>query len=346
MNHVSEGLSIQLAKGVVMPFQFIPATGPEGFRMGGRGYYQYEEPVHRVVIRHGFHLGTFPVTQQQFTVWTKAAKTKHENEFKGHPDHPAETLDWRQAMEFCRWLNRSGKVPTGWWACLPTEAEWEYACRAGTDTDYHTGDGEAALKEAGWFGEEWGKGSTHSVGQKRPNAFGLHDMHGNVWEWCHDRWREFAYRDCTDGAPDPGDEERRQDWLSGWEALMRDDTSRVLRGGSWYYDAWGCRSALRNWPWPDARYRHFGLRVCLVPGPVPTSKHSSQPVGRAEAGQAGGDGGPRKGPESPPAGPAGAVSSRRSPDSTSRRAKRGRRDFGKTGTPTRKLRGAHEPGQS
>lgn len=177
-----------------MTFQRVPTAGePQPFRMGERNLNWAggsSDPVVQVRSAHPFYLGTCPVTQAQFAVWTRAEKIEHENHCAGHPEHPAENLDWRQAVSFCAWLTKvaGAQMPEGWMACLPTEAEWEYACRAGTETDYYTGDGETALAEAGWFGEEWDQDSTHPVRQKAPNAFGLYDLHGNVWEWCHDAW--------------------------------------------------------------------------------------------------------------------------------------------------------------
>ena len=156
---------------VEMAFRLIPAGV---FRMGGRGYYAHEEPIHQVRIVEPFWMAETPVTQAQFALWTRAESIEHENRFKDRPDHPAESMDWRQAVSYCDWLTRTqGAVfPAGFHlACLPTEAEWEYACRAGTETEYYTGDGEAALAEAGWFGEDWRVGATHPVRQKAPNGF-------------------------------------------------------------------------------------------------------------------------------------------------------------------------------
>jgi formylglycine-generating enzyme required for sulfatase activity len=118
----------------------------------------------------------------------------HENHFANKPDHPAENMDWNQAAAFCEWINKTRRkqLPAGYIAGLPTEAQWEYACRAGTETEFYTGDGEAALQEARWFGEDVDKGSTHPVRLKKPNAFGLYDMHGNVDEWRRDAWDEHA----------------------------------------------------------------------------------------------------------------------------------------------------------
>ena len=118
--------------GLEMTFRLIPAGS---FRMGSRGYDEREEPVHRVLISEPFWLAETPVTQSQFALWTRSAKIEHENHFKGHPDHPAEKLNWEEATVFCAWLTRekSGEFPEGFTlARLPTEAEWEYACRAGT----------------------------------------------------------------------------------------------------------------------------------------------------------------------------------------------------------------------
>ena len=111
-----------------MSFQSIPASGPNGFVMGARGENLREEPRHRVVIELPFYLGTFPVTQAQFALWTAAKKIEHENSHINRPHHPAKNMDWRQANAFCEWLAKvaASEIPPGHIACLPTEAEWEY----------------------------------------------------------------------------------------------------------------------------------------------------------------------------------------------------------------------------
>ena len=274
--------------GLEMAFRIIPAGS---FRMGSRGYSADEEPIHRVRIPRPFWMAETPVTRAQWALWTRAENIKHENHFKDRPDHPAENLDWRQAMAFCAWLGRgrAAELPEGLpLASLPTEAEWEYACRAGTDTDYYAGDGEAALAEAGWFGEPWGSGSTHPVGRKRINASQLYDLHGNVWEWCHDAWGENAYRVHADGDPDPGWTYRLKDWHSGLQKTMFDHT-RVLRGGSWNIGATYCRSAESTWFKPFDRAGDFGFRVCLVGDPA--ADHGKLGTQQSEVKQAPGDAG-------------------------------------------------------
>ena len=237
-----------------------------------------------VRICQPFWIAETPVTQAQFELWTDSEKIEHENHFKGCPTHPAENMDWRQAIGFCDWLNRTrgNELPSGGYNhfCLPTEAEWEYACRATTDTEYYTGDGVAALAEAGWFDEEWGSGSTHPVRGKRPNKWSLYDMHGNVLEWCHDEWDETAYRARIDGDPDPGWKTRENDWKLGVDHMTESDLHRVLRGGSWNDSADGCRSACRNGSEPVDRFRFFGFRVCLVCGPAAdrTDRVEPEPV--------------------------------------------------------------------
>ena len=295
-------------RGVEMAFRLIPAGS---FRMGSRGYYADEEPIHRVWIPRPFWMAETPVTQAQFALWTKAEKIKHDNEFKGCPDHPAESLDWGQAADFCTWLGRvkAAELPKGFpLARLPTEAEWEYACRAGTDTEYYTGDGAAALAEAGWFGEEWGTGSTHPVRQKQPNAFGLYDLHGNVLEWCQDVYDPNAYRKRMDGwearewtLAGAGED---ADYLTEEDRNARKNRTRVLRGGSWNGHARICRSAYRNGDRPDDRRWNIGLRVCLVRGPA--TGRGAPTAEQAEAKPAPGDGGCGTRPESDGAGAAGA----------------------------------------
>ena len=242
--------------------------------MGSRGYYADQEPIHTVIIPQDFWLAETPVTQTQFEVWTKIAGIEHKNRFVGHHEHPAENVDWRQANAFCAWLTQSpaSRLPPSFpRACLPTEAEWEYACRAGTESEYYAGDSAAALAEAGWFGESYEQGRTRPVREKRPNPSQLYDLHGNVWEWCHDKWNHLAYRQHVDGSPDPGFKLRRREWRIGLEAMKSYGDLRVLRGGSWVVSARFCRSAYRIRGEPHARKKFSGFRVCLIRDPVPSS---------------------------------------------------------------------------
>jgi formylglycine-generating enzyme required for sulfatase activity len=241
------------------------------FLMGSHGApWPDEEPVHRVKIAHDFWLGETPVTQAQFAVWTKSKRVEHANGFPGHPTLPAENMSWHDAVGFCRWMTESAVrneivLPPGMTAaCLPTEAEWEYACRAGSITQYQAGDGEEALDRAGWYEKNAG-GATHPVGQKEPNAWGFRDLHGNVWEWCHDLWDGARYRGEIDGDQDPGAEARMPEYREGISKPREADQLRVLRGGSWNRSAEGCRSAFRYRGGPGVRFRGYGFRVCLVP---------------------------------------------------------------------------------
>ncbi|HEY3856312.1 MAG TPA: formylglycine-generating enzyme family protein [Verrucomicrobiae bacterium] len=284
-----------------MALRLVPAGM---FRMGSRGYSPSEEPIHRVRISEPFWMAETPVTQAQFALWTRAEKIEHTNHFDGRPEHPAESMDWRQAVSFCDWLTRvkAKDFPEGFHrACLPTEAEWEHACRAGTETEYYTGDGDAAMAGAGWFGEQWDTGATHPVRQKAPNRFELYDLHGNVWEWCHDAWDDQAYRKRADGAMDPGSDERDNGWREGIACLIESNQTRVLRGGSWVNAAGYCRSACRVGYWPDVRHWYDGFRVCLVRGPAGPADN--------RAASAPGDGGRGTRPESDGAGTATTVSS-------------------------------------
>ncbi len=246
---------------ISMFFQPIPAGS---FRMGSYKDAD-EQPVHLVTIPAPFFLGTFPVTQEEFAVWTRENLPEHQNRFSGNPRHPAENMSWFEAMGFCQWLNQEATLPPGYFAILPDEARWEYACRAEERNDgsivspeYYSGNGAAALDRAGWYAGNSGD-STHPVGapDKEPNRWGLGDMHGNVWEWCLDLWDEDAYRKNTGVVfeipefPLVGTGER------GF---------RVYRGGSWYITAVGCRSAIRVGNPPGYRDGNLGFRVCLVPG--------------------------------------------------------------------------------
>ena len=192
-------------------------------------------PVHRVNIDKPFYMGVFPVTQEQY----EAVMGKNPSGFKKGPDagrHPVENVSWNDAQTFCSKISqRSGDRVE-----LPSEAMWEYCCRSGTTGDY-AGD----LDVMGWYDSNSGY-KTHSVGEKQANAWGLYDMHGNVWEWCADTWNGDYNGHPSDGSA----------WLKG------EDSDRVIRGGGWYYNADGCRSAYRSRNVPSSR--DLGFRVCLV----------------------------------------------------------------------------------
>jgi formylglycine-generating enzyme required for sulfatase activity len=166
------------------------------------------------------------------------------SEFKGDQQRPVERVSWEEAVEFCRRLSqKEGKT-----YALPTEAQSEYACRAGSTTRYCSGDDESSLGEYAWYEKNSDK-TTHPVGEKRPNAWGLYDMHGNVWEWCAD-WYDKEYHA---GSP-------RNDPTG-----PSSGSYRVFRGGGWIYAAGNCCSASRNGNGPGYRDYDLGLRVLLVP---------------------------------------------------------------------------------
>jgi len=179
-----------------------------------------EQPVHEVTIQP-FYLGKYPITQEQY----QAVMGSNPSYFKDKGEkRPVENVSWDDAVKFCEKLSQNDKKYR-----LPSEAEWEYACRAGTQTKYYFGDDESKLKDYAWYRENSGD-TTHPVGEKKPNAFGLYDMHGNVGEWCSDRWHANYNNAPTDG--------------SSWETGTVNNYA--LRGGSWDYGVIKCRSANRN----------------------------------------------------------------------------------------------------
>jgi len=222
-----------------MKFVLVPAGN---FMMGssiGQGDDE-EHPRHKVETTKPFYLGIYEVTQAQW----RAVMDGNPSDFKGD-DRPVEKVYWSDIQEFIRRLN--AKEGTDKYR-LPTEAEWEYACRAGSEKFYCFGDEKGRLDEYAWYRGNSGK-QTHPVGQKKPNAWGLYDMHGNVWEWCADWYGKSYYRRSPASDPKgPG---------SG--------RNRVLRGGSWSSDARNCRSANRSGRYPDSRYDYDGFRLARNP---------------------------------------------------------------------------------
>lgn len=192
-----------------------------------------ESPQHEVRIS-AFAMGIYPVTQAQW----QAVMGDNPSYFKGD-NRPVETVSWHDAVEFCQKLSQqSGRTYR-----LPSEAEWEYACRAGTTTPYSFGESLAKSQA------NYDSGSTTDVGSFPPNDFGLYDMHGNVWEWCADDWHE-----TYDGAPTDGSA-----WVEGGKSNQR----LIFRGGSWGTFPRYCRSAYRNSYDPDLRSDYIGFRVAL-----------------------------------------------------------------------------------
>lgn len=200
---------------------FIPI--PSGiFYMGSpeneKGHIR-NETQHKVRLTQGFEMAETPVTQQQW----QAVMGENPSKFKQFSDAPVENINWHDAMRYCEKLTADDEE--GWHYQLPTEAQWEYACRAGTQGPYNVA--KTTLNELGWYDGN-SEGATHSVKQKRPNGFGLYDMHGNVWEWCSDWY--VSVLGCQSVTDPQGPE-------SG--------AGRVIRGGCWYYDEYCCRSACR-----------------------------------------------------------------------------------------------------
>jgi len=194
-----------------------------------------EGPVHHVNIGYAFYMGRYEVTQKQW----RETMGDNPSHFKGD-DLPVEGVTWDDVQEFIKKLNEEEGTNK---YRLPSEAEWEYACRAGTTTRYSFGDSESKLGDYAWYTENSDK-KTHPVGQKKPNSWGLYDMHGNVKEWVLDRWH-----DSYDGAPADG---------SAWEG---DSAYRVKRGGSWGSSARYCRSAYRYRGGPLNRESYLGFRL-------------------------------------------------------------------------------------
>jgi formylglycine-generating enzyme required for sulfatase activity len=221
-----------------MELAYVPAGG---FLMGSPGEQGLadEHPMHRSQLSQAVLMGVTEVTQWQYQAVMKDKSSP--SFFAGKSDHPVEQVSWNEAAEFCRKL--SDKEGMGY--RLPTEAEWEHACRAGTT---EVDGGVSHLDQMAWYGMT-SSNKSHAVGMLRANAWGFRDMHGNVWEWCADTYGPYVQGDQADPIAPAA------------------ETRRVARGGSWYADANRCSAASR-WPLaPDTRLNDLGFRVVLeIPG--------------------------------------------------------------------------------
>lgn len=262
-------INLELAPIPAGEFQMGSQPGKLMFFGGEKGRRDNEGPVHNVRLSRHFWIGRCPVTigaylefitskdRDPFIKWTpkecpldKAGKNPSIDEgFWGNMLQPMVEIPWHAANAFCRWLTererKDNRLPDGYAYRLPTEAEWEYSCRAGTYGRYFFGDNEDELEEYAWFARNC-EGKTHPVGIKKPNQWGLFDMYGNVWEWCYDKYDSYT-----------------------GEALVNPTgpklgTSFVRRGGSWINDYNHCRSACRNNWEPGAMFKYLGFRIVLA----------------------------------------------------------------------------------
>jgi formylglycine-generating enzyme required for sulfatase activity len=230
-----------LGGGVKMEMILIPAGQ---FMMGSpdsdRSASNDEKPRHLVRITHEFYMGKYPVTQEQWT----AVMGNNPSLFI-NPKNPVEWVSWQDGLKFLRKMNE--KAGGGKWE-YPTEAQWEYACRAGSTTIFCFGDDEAGLNDYGWYDKNSG-GKSHPVGEKKPNAWGLYDMHGNVWQWVWD-WYDPSYyaHSPTDDPTGPAT-----------------GTERVSHGGTWASAARSARSANHGRIEADHHGSHLGFRAAMIP---------------------------------------------------------------------------------
>ena len=236
-------IDIWLDKSKDMKMSFVPIQAGS-FRMGSHNGDGNEKPVREVRITKDFWMQTTEVTQAQ---WKAVMGTKP-SDFKGE-DRPVEKVSWEDCRKFVKELNaRFAAQAGGRRFALPTEAEWEYACRAGSNAKWCFGDDESKLQEYAWYYKNSGS-KMHAVGTRKANGWGLYDMHGNVWEWC-------------------------EDWYGSYEGVGTVDPKgpssgqyRVLRGGCWLLKSGLTRSAYRNWLQPSLRGWYVGARVALRKSP-------------------------------------------------------------------------------
>ena len=239
-----EAKSVLIDDKTRMPLVWIP---PGEFLMGSESGRSNEQPVHEVTLSQGYYLGQYPVTNREYALFLNSLSGADrrertpkywDNRRFNQADQPVVGVSWHDALAYCLW---SGSR-------LPTEAEWEYACRAGSMTAWSFGDTESDLEKFGWYEKNSG-GQSQPVGTRLGNDWDLYDMHGNVWEWCADWFGENYYAESP--VVDPRGPERGD--------------GRVLRGGSWDDVADVCRSAIRFDSQPEFRNDDFGFRVARTP---------------------------------------------------------------------------------
>jgi len=249
---------------LILPGEFLMGSPPTEWLRGE------DEQHHRVRITEPYYLAKYEITQGQWKAMMGGSPWEQERNFPQGPDLPASHISWEDAQEFCQQL----PPIEGFRYCLPTEAQWEYACQAGSTWRYCFGDDPELLKEYAWFLENSGR-TLHPVGKKKPNAWGLYDMHGSMSEWCQDwydsRYFEKSPLDDPAGPPTGVDEINRLGQRARWEGPLG---FRVYRGGCWGDDAEDCRAAARHTMRQEARLLTAGMRLAMVPAdrPIPADK--------------------------------------------------------------------------
>ena len=252
--------------------EFVPIPAGE-FMMGSEEGENDERPVHKVVFKKPFWMAKTEVTMQQYEQFKEVKYTPEPNEIpmpKG-ADYPVCGVSWKDAQAFCEWLTtkerRRGRLPEGYEYTLPTEAEWEYACRAGTTEDF-----AGNVDQMAWYNHNSGE-KTNPVAKKKPNAWGLYDMHGNVYEWCDDIWYN-SYLNAPEDGSQRGDASNEY-WVdpslwgkeSGVIYRLYNDDYHVVRGGCWTYSAQDCRSSNRYYHKTNFKLNYLGFRPVLLWNP-------------------------------------------------------------------------------